>query len=249
MLKSLAMAALVGPLGLQSLPDQLKSTVAPSPEPAVYKLAPRGDGDGDHDSGLVDDLSWSGDGAGMFDIHHRYWHHGGQGGEGGEGGEGNYNVYNYPVHENYYPANSNQSSLFNSCNRDNLIGALVGAAAGGLAGSQIGKGNGQLVAVGAGVLIGALLGNEVGSRLGAGDLACAEQAGQQAHTVPVGQQIAWNNPQTGNSGYVVPVRDGVNQQTGQYCREYQTVVSVGGRQEGGYGTACYRPDGSWEIIN
>lgn len=31
-----------------------------------------------------------------------------------------------------------------------------------------------------------------------------------------------------------------------YCREYTQHVSVGGRVENSYGTACMQPDGSWE---
>lgn len=34
-----------------------------------------------------------------------------------------------------------------------------------------------------------------------------------------------------------------------YCREYTKTVSVGGRAERAYGTACLRPDGSWEIVS
>ncbi len=35
---------------------------------------------------------------------------------------------------------------------------------------------------------------------------------------------------------------------GRYCREYQTVVTIGGRAEQAYGTACRQPDGSWQIV-
>ena len=35
----------------------------------------------------------------------------------------------------------------------------------------------------------------------------------------------------------------------EYCREYTKTVSVGGQRENAYGTACYRPDGSWEIVS
>lgn len=67
-------------------------------------------------------------------------------------------------------------------------------------------------------------------------------------TVPVGQQIAWNNPQTGNSGTITPIREGTSQTTGWYCREYQTTVRIGRRDEQAYGTACRQPDGSWQIV-
>jgi len=37
--------------------------------------------------------------------------------------------------------------------------------------------------------------------------------------------------------------------SGQYCREYQQTIYVGGQQQQAYGTACRQPDGSWEIQN
>jgi hypothetical protein len=36
---------------------------------------------------------------------------------------------------------------------------------------------------------------------------------------------------------------------GQYCREYQSTVIVGGRPQPGYGTACLQPDGSWRVVD
>jgi hypothetical protein len=35
---------------------------------------------------------------------------------------------------------------------------------------------------------------------------------------------------------------------GTYCREYQQMVVVAGRQQESYGTACMQPDGSWKIL-
>ncbi|MBY0432299.1 MAG: hypothetical protein K2Q10_13965 [Rhodospirillales bacterium] len=35
--------------------------------------------------------------------------------------------------------------------------------------------------------------------------------------------------------------------SGDYCREYQGNIMVGGRPVPGYGTTCMRPDGSWEL--
>lgn len=35
---------------------------------------------------------------------------------------------------------------------------------------------------------------------------------------------------------------------GQYCREYQSTVSVGGQPHPSYGTACLQPDGSWRVV-
>jgi surface antigen len=229
MLKTLAVAALLGPLGLGSLTEKSSTSFEPEMVPAVVEIAPGG----------ADPRA-----AGLTEVHHRYWHNGGYGNGGNKSHHNNYYYVN-----NAAPSYGGLSSIIGPCDTGGIVGGLVGAVAGGLAGSQIGKGNGQLVAVGAGVLLGALLGHEIGAGLTQGDLACADQAVYGAQTVPVGQQISWNNPQSGNSGYVVPVRDGYEQTSGRYCREYQTVVTVGGRQQSGYGTACYQPDGSWQVID
>jgi surface antigen len=129
-----------------------------------------------------------------------------------------------------------------------MIGTGGGAVLGGLLGSQIGGGSGQLWATGAGVLLGALVGSEIGASLDNADRAYAAQANQEALSAPVGQRIAWNNPNSGNSGYIVPTRDGYSQ-SGRYCREYQQTVVVGGKQQSAYGTACRQPDGSWEVVS
>ena len=126
------------------------------------------------------------------------------------------------------------------------IGGLGGAAAGGLLGAQIGSGKGQLAATAAGVLIGALIGSEIGRSMDDVDRLKAERAYGQASTAPIGQSIAWDNPNTGNSGTVTPIREGTKS-TGEYCREFQQTVVIGGRQEDAYGVACRQPDGSWKI--
>ncbi len=127
------------------------------------------------------------------------------------------------------------------------VGTGAGAVAGGLLGSQVGSGSGRLWATGAGVLLGALVGSEIGSSLDRADRMYMQNAQQRAHTAPIGETVNWNNPDSGNSGSYTVVRDGTST-AGRYCREYQQVITVGGRQENAYGTACQQPDGSWEII-
>jgi surface antigen len=134
-----------------------------------------------------------------------------------------------------------------SFNKENM-GMGIGALAGGLAGSQVGSGSGRLWATGAGVLLGGLLGSNIGASLDKADMAYAQQAAGRANTAPIGQAISWNNPQTGNYGSYTPVRDG-RDNSGRYCREYQQTITVGGRKETAYGTACQSPNGDWEIIN
>ena len=127
------------------------------------------------------------------------------------------------------------------------IGALGGAAAGGLLGAQVGGGKGQLAATAAGALLGALIGSEIGRSMDEVDRMQAEQAYGQAQDVPLGETIAWDNPNTGHYGSVTPTKQGTKPSTGEYCREFQQTVVIGGRQEDAYGVACRQPDGSWEI--
>ncbi len=127
------------------------------------------------------------------------------------------------------------------------VGTLGGAAVGGLLGSTIGHGSGRLAATAAGVVLGGWLGNEIGSSLDKADRSAMTSATSRAYAAPIGQQITWNNPQTGNSGVVVPVRDGYSP-SGAYCREFQQTITVGGRQQEAFGRACQQPDGSWKIV-
>lgn len=127
------------------------------------------------------------------------------------------------------------------------IGTGLGAVGGGLLGNQIGKGTGNVVATAAGAVIGAWLGNEIGSSLDAADRSALGNAQMSAYSAPVGKQISWNNPQSGNSGVITPVRDG-RDSSGAYCREFQQKVTVGGKTQSAYGTACQQPDGSWKIV-
>ncbi|MEQ8195219.1 MAG: RT0821/Lpp0805 family surface protein [Rhodospirillales bacterium] len=133
-------------------------------------------------------------------------------------------------------------------NQKQVGGTLLGAGLGGWAGSTIGGGKGRLAAVAAGTLIGALVGNGIGQSLDNIDRMHADRAFSQAQYTPVGQPVVWNNPNTGHYGSVTPVREGTQQNTGAYCREYHTTVSVGGSQQSAYGTACRQPDGSWKMI-
>ena len=55
-------------------------------------------------------------------------------------------------------------------------------------------------------------------------------------------------PDSGNSGTVKP-QPSYQNASGQYCREYQQTITVDGKTETAYGTACRQPDGSWKIVN
>jgi surface antigen len=127
-------------------------------------------------------------------------------------------------------------------------GTLLGAAGGALLGSQVGGGKGKLVGVALGTLAGAFVGRSIGQSLDNADKLMMERAESQAHSAPVGQTIAWRNPQSGHAGTITPVRDGYDT-AGSYCRQYQQTVMIDGRQEMATGTVCKDSAGRWVMRN
>jgi surface antigen len=127
------------------------------------------------------------------------------------------------------------------------IGGLGGAVVGGVLGSKIGGGSGNSVAIGLGTLLGAMAGSSIGQSLDAADLGYYNTSSQRAlENASTGQQVAWNNPDSGNYGTVTPTNT-YRANNGQYCREYQQTITVDGRTERAYGTACRSDNGSWRI--
>jgi surface antigen len=127
------------------------------------------------------------------------------------------------------------------------LGTLLGAAAGAWAGSSVGKGDGRVVATAVGTMLGATIGNQIGKTMTEVDRQRARAAEQRAYAAPIGETIVWNNPQSGNSGNITPVRDG-RAVSGDYCREFQSEVTIGGKREQAVGRACRQADGSWRIV-
>jgi len=73
-----------------------------------------------------------------------------------------------------------------------------------------------------------------------------EAAQIRATTAPIGERIIWRDGRA--SGYVTATREGTST-SGRYCREFLQEITVAGRNEQAYGTACRQPDGSWEVIS
>jgi len=125
------------------------------------------------------------------------------------------------------------------------IGAVGGAAAGGLIGAAAGGGATGIIG---GALLGGLLGGAVGNALDQRDRDLAAQAYQNSlENQRTGTTSTWRNPDSGHSGTVTPTRT-YESASGQYCREFQQTVTVGGETQQAYGTACRQPDGSWKIV-
>jgi surface antigen len=126
------------------------------------------------------------------------------------------------------------------------VGAALGAAGGGLLAAAVGGGG---TGIAAGVLLGGLAGGALGSSMDAQDRQIAARNSQNTlETAPSGTTTTWRNPDSGNSGTVTPTRTYQNS-SGQYCREFQQTITIGGQQEQSFGTACRQPDGSWRIMS
>jgi surface antigen len=126
------------------------------------------------------------------------------------------------------------------------VGGVGGAAAGGFLGHALGGGTAGIIG---GAIAGGLIGGAIGDRMDAADRRESERAAQRAfETAPSGQATAWNNPDSGNNGTVTPTRT-FQTDSGQYCREFQQTVVIGGEEQQAHGTACRQADGSWKIVN
>ena len=127
------------------------------------------------------------------------------------------------------------------------VGTLGGAALGGLVGAQFGGGSGRAIATAVGIMGGALIGRGIGQQLDRVDQMNVQRTWTSAmENSRNGDVVRWKNPNTGNRGYPVPQYT-YQTPSGRYCREYQTVITVGNKQQQAYGTACRQPDGSWEV--
>jgi surface antigen len=129
-------------------------------------------------------------------------------------------------------------------NPKTTMGGMLGAAGGGLIAAAAGGGTAGIIG---GVLLGGLLGGAIGNALDQRDKQLAAQNAQNTFEhARTGETSTWQNPDSGHSGSITPTNTFQNA-SGQYCREYQQTITVGGEKHQGYGTACRQPDGSWKI--
>jgi surface antigen len=124
--------------------------------------------------------------------------------------------------------------------------AVLGSVGGAVLGAGIAAlAHGNPAAIVASAVGGALLGGYVGHRLDDRDKQMAAAAAQRAfENGRTGEAVAWQNPDSGNSGSITPTQT-YQIANGQYCRRYTQDITIGGEQHETYGTACREPDGSW----
>jgi surface antigen len=127
-------------------------------------------------------------------------------------------------------------------------GTAIGAATGGLLGAAIAGPHDAFAGLVFGAVAGGLIGNAIGKDLDDADRARMREAQERAYRAHMGEAVVWDNPNSGHSGSITPIRDG-HTESGAYCREFQTVVTVGGQKQSAYGKACQQPDGSWKIVS
>jgi surface antigen len=127
-------------------------------------------------------------------------------------------------------------------------GSVIGGVGGAVIGSQFGGGTGRVVGTAIGAVAGVLIGQEVGKSLDHADQLEMQRTAQYAlENSRVDETRTWRNPDSGNSGTITPKRT-YRTDRGQYCREYQQTVLIGGEERQAYGTACRQPDGTWKIV-
>ncbi|MES2219293.1 MAG: RT0821/Lpp0805 family surface protein [Pseudomonadota bacterium] len=124
------------------------------------------------------------------------------------------------------------------------VGTVSGAVIGGLVGSRFGSGAGQMVAIGAGSVAGAYLGGQIGRSM---DMADRARMNNAFENNAVGQPAYWQNNNTGVTYDVTPTRN-ISYEGNPYCREYHSTAIIAGKNQQIYGTACRKPDGSWEVV-
>lgn len=130
-------------------------------------------------------------------------------------------------------------------NQKAIIGGAGGAVAGGLIASAL---DANTAGVLGGMILGGLIGGAIGNRMDATDRREANKAARQAlESAPVGTTTSWHNPDSGNSGTIMPTRT-YQAQNGEYCREYRQTVTISDETQEAYGTACRQPDGKWRIV-
>ena len=136
-----------------------------------------------------------------------------------------------------------------SCATKEQGGAGIGAATGAMFGAILGEKSGNaFMGATIGTIFGGIAGSAIGRKLDENDKKLMNNATEEAlENTKSGQKIAWRNPDSGNEGYIKPVKTYRVKES--YCREFIQEAIVGGEKVKVYGKACRKPDGQWKIIS
>ena len=127
------------------------------------------------------------------------------------------------------------------------VGAISGMIVGGkIANDLAPDGKHKPLATVLGAFIGGTIGQSIGEGLDEVDRMMASGAYTQAlDKTPSNESVAWENPDSGNSGVIYPTK--TYSLGNQPCREFTQEIIIGGKIQTGYGKACRMADGSWQL--
>lgn len=128
------------------------------------------------------------------------------------------------------------SVLAGGCATKSGTGAALGAGGGALVGHAVGGDTGMLV----GALIGGAFGYTAGRAME------EEDRRRAATALEYNRPMEWRNPDTGYEYRLEPRNTRYIE--GRECRDFRMLAEVDGRPDQITGTACRRPDGTWEAI-
>lgn len=129
------------------------------------------------------------------------------------------------------------------CNRE-AVDAVIGAAAGGATGSRVARTRDRLVATLDGTDMGVMTGAKVARAFDETDRACIGHALELAGDK---KRVTWTGADKHTTYLLTPLR-GVDH-AGANCREFDLVVTAGGRRDTSRARACPVGDGTWHIIS
>lgn len=126
-------------------------------------------------------------------------------------------------------------------------GTAVGALVGGLIGAALGDDHAdKQLATFVGALVGAGIGNRIGARLDERDRQLHAAAIQRSLDKDVGQGMAWNNPDSKNSGEVQVVK--AYEKNDRVCKDVNAVITThDGMTDQQTFTGCQDSDGGWTL--
>jgi len=124
----------------------------------------------------------------------------------------------------------------------------VGSPRGAVAGSRPAAADESAAArAAAGARLDGLLGAGIARALDSGSQVLqADTIDRTLEIAPPGAVATWSNPRNGAHGTVKLVRSYLSP-AGDYCREFEQTVTIGGRLRQSQGTACRQPDGTWRM--
>jgi surface antigen len=124
-----------------------------------------------------------------------------------------------------------------ACATKSATGTAVGGVTGGALGYAVGGTTGLVI----GGLLGGFVGHAAGAQMEAEDRRRAALALEQ------NRMMQWENQQSGADYRIEP--QGTRYIQGRECRDFRLLADIEGKPDEITGTACRRPDGTWETLS